>query len=121
MEVVHNKAQALAERKQALLRQAEGYRVGIVHARSGIAQNARPEALLHSALNHASWALRSRVDAWLHPSGLQAGALLPFALSVIGFITRRRLVQPALGALAVAGAVALYVQRRRANMVHEVG
>ncbi len=117
MEQARNKEDALAERKQTLLRQAQRYRVGIVHARAGIVQQARPEALVHAALTHAGWALRARLDSWLHPSGLQVGALMPFALSAIGFISRRRLVKPALGVLAVAGAVALYVQRRRARAV----
>jgi hypothetical protein len=105
--------EAAAERKVRLLRQAQAYRVGIVHARAGVAQAARPEALLHSALNHAGWALRARVDQLLRPTGLHASAVMPFALSLIGFIARRRLIKPALGVLVAAGAVALYVRQRR--------
>jgi hypothetical protein len=112
------KEQALAERKAMLKRQAEFYRVGIVHSRAGIKQGARPEALFHTALDHATWALRSRVDGWLHPTGINVASVMPFAMTVFGFLSRRRLVKPALGLLAAAGAVALYVQRRRANSAY---
>jgi hypothetical protein len=113
-----SKEQALAERKAMLKRQAEFYRVGIVHSRATIRQGARPEALFHTALDHASWALRARVDSLLRPTGINVAAVMPFAMTIIGFITRRRLVKPALGVLAAAGAVALYVQRRRAKMAY---
>ncbi|MES2319428.1 MAG: hypothetical protein V4631_18260 [Pseudomonadota bacterium] len=113
LETSGSKEDALAERKARLLRQAEFYRVGIVHARAGVKQGARPEALFHQAIDHASWALRSRVDGLLRPTGINVGAIMPFAVSILGFITRRRLVKPALGVLAVAAAVGLYVQQRR--------
>jgi hypothetical protein len=118
LEAPVSKAGALAERKERLLRQAEFYRVGIVHARAGIRQGARPEALFHTALDHASWALRSRVDGLLRPTGINVATIMPFAVSIIGFITRRRLVKPALGVLVAAAAVALYVQRRRAKAAY---
>jgi hypothetical protein len=113
-----SKEDALAERKARLLRQAEFYRVGIVHARAAIKQGSRPEALFHTALDHATWALRSRVDSLLRPTGISVGAIMPFAVSIIGFITRRRLVKPALGVLVAAAAVALYAQQRRAKAVY---
>jgi hypothetical protein len=116
--VAHGKHDELTERKHRLLLQAEMYRVGIVHARVGLKQAARPEALFHQALDHAGWALRSRVDRLLHPTGVSAATLMPFAMTVIGFITRRRLVKPALGILAVGAAVALYVQRRHNKPVY---
>lgn len=110
-----SKEAALAERKARLLRQAEFYRVGIVHARAGIKQGARPEALFHTALEHASWALRSRVDGLLRPTGINVATVMPFAVGILGFLRRRRLVKPAVGALLAALAVALYVQQRRAR------
>lgn len=108
-----SKDDVLAERKARLIRQAEFYRVGIVHAKAGIKQGSRPEALFHTAFDHASWALRSRVDGLLRPTGISVGAVMPFAMSILGFITRRRLVKPAIGVLAVAAGLALYVQQRR--------
>ncbi|WP_426107372.1 hypothetical protein [Massilia sp. TSP1-1-2] len=111
-------AQSLATRKARLKRQADFYRVGIVHAKAGIRQGARPEALLHNVLDHAGWALRSRMDSLLRPTGISVAAIMPYAVSIIGFITRRRLVKPALGVLAAAGAVAWYVQQRRAKAAY---
>jgi hypothetical protein len=113
-----NKQDALAERKARLVRQAEFYRVGIVHAKAGIKQGARPEALFHTALDHASWALRTRVDGLLRPTGISVATIMPFAMTIFSFVRRRGLVKPALGVLAAAGAVALYVQRRRAHTAY---
>ena len=103
----------MATRKARLKRQADFYRVAIVHAKAGIRQRARPEALFHNALDHASWALRSRVDSLLRPTGINVASIVPFAVSIVGYITRKRLVKPALGVLAAAAGVALYLQRRR--------
>jgi len=115
LEAPPGKETALAERKERLLRQAEFYRVGIVHARAGIKQGARPEALFHTALDHASWAIRSRVDGLLRPTGISVATIMPFAMTIFGVIKRRQLVKPALGVLLAAAAVAIYVQQRRAR------
>jgi hypothetical protein len=109
---------SLAERKALLLRQGEFYRVGIVHAKAGIKQGSRPEALFHTAVDHAAWAVRSRVDAILHPTGINVATIMPYAVTVLGFLRKRRLVKPALGVLALAGAAAYYLQQRRLRMVH---
>lgn len=108
----------LAERKQRLLRQAEFYRVGIVHSRAGIRQATRPEALFHSALDHATWAVRTRVDALLRPTGIQVASVMPYALTVFGFLRRRGLIKPALGIAAVLGGAAYYLQHRRAKAAY---
>jgi hypothetical protein len=118
LEAPVSKESALAERKERLLRQAEFYRVGIVHARAGIKQGARPEALFHTALDHATWAVRSRVDSLLRPTGINVATIMPFAVSLFGMIRRRRLVKPALGVLLAAAGVALYVQQRRAKAAY---
>jgi hypothetical protein len=118
LEAPVSKENALAERKERLLRQAEFYRVGIVHARAGIKQGARPEALFHTALDHATWAVRSRVDSLLRPTGINVATIMPFAVSLFGMIRRRRLVKPALGVLLAAAGVALYVQQRRAKAAY---
>ncbi len=106
-------AASLAIRKARLKRQADFYRVGIVHSKAGIKLGARPEALFHNALDRATWVLRSRVDSILRPTGINVASVMPFAVSILGFITRRRLVKPALGVLAAAAGVAFYVQQRR--------
>ena len=43
--------------------------------------------------------------------------LAPYALTVLGFIRKRRLGKPALGVAAVLGAAAWYLQRKRARDV----
>lgn len=107
-----------AERKAALLRQAEFYRVGIVHAKHTIKQGSKPDALFHSAIDHASWALRTRVDNLLRPTGINVASVMPYAVSIFGFLNRRRLVKPALGIAAVVAGAAYFLQRRRARLVH---
>ena len=104
---------SLATRKARLKRQADFYRVGIVHAKAGIKQGARPEALFHKALDHAGWTLRSRVDSLLRPTGINVASIMPFAVNVLGFIRRRHLVKPTLGLLAAAAGAAFYVQQKR--------
>lgn len=113
-----DKDDALAERKARLLRQGEFYRVGIVHAKANIKQGSRPDALFHTALDHATWAVRSRVDTLLRPTGINVATIMPYAVSILGFLTRRRLVKPALGILAVAAGAAYYLQQRRVKTVY---
>ncbi len=104
---------SLSERKSRLMRQAEFHRIGIVNAKTAIKQGSRPEALFHSALDHASWAVRSRIDSLLRPTGTNVASMMPYALAVLGFLRRRRLVKPALGVAAAAAGMAWYVQRQR--------
>lgn len=118
LEPARAKDDELAERKARLLRQAEFYRVGIVHARHSIKEGARPEALFHSAIDHATWAVRSRVDALLRPTGVSVSAIMPYAVSILGFLNRRRLIKPALGIVAVVAGVAYYLQQRRTRLAH---
>ena len=106
---------SLEERKARLLRQADFYRVNIVHLKHGIKHDARPDVMFHSALDHATWAVRSRVDSILHPTGISVASIAPYFLTILGFLRRRQLVKPAIGVAAVAGAVAWYVHRRRSS------
>lgn len=109
--------ESVAERKARLLRQGDFYRVGIVQAKARIKHDSRPDVMLHSALDHATWAVRSRIDSLLHPTGISVAAIMPYAASIIGIINRRRLLKPALGVAAVVGALAWYLQRRRTGTV----
>jgi hypothetical protein len=103
------------ERKRALLRDGEFYRAGVAHARAQIKHDARPEVMFHTALDHATWVLRTRADALLKPTGTSISVLAPYALTVLGFIRKRRLGKPALGIAALLGAGAWYLQRKRAH------
>lgn len=105
------------QRKRALLRDAEFYRSGVVHARAQIKHAAQPEVILHSVIDHATWALRARADALLKPTGTSISVLAPYAMTVIGFIRKRRLGKQAIGVAAVLGALGWYLQRKRAQQV----
>lgn len=110
---------SLSERKARLLRQGDFYRVGIAHAKARIKHEARPDVLFHSALDHATFAVRSRIDSVLHPTGISVASIMPYAATIIGFITRRRLVKPALALTAVLGGVAWYLQQRRTGQAQD--
>src|SRR4051812_45403025 len=83
-----------ALRKEELLREGEFFRAGVVHCKEQIRHGSRPEVLLHSAFDHATWALRARADALLRPTGTNVAALAPYALTLFNFIRRRRLGKP---------------------------
>lgn len=105
------------ERKRALLRDGEFYRAGLAHARAQITHASRPEVIFHSVIDHATWALRTRADALLKPTGTSISVLAPYALTVLGFIRKRRLGKPAMAITALLGAGAWYLQRKRAQQV----
>ena len=103
------------ERKRALLRDGEFYRAGVAHAKAQIQHGARPEVIFHSVLDHATWALRTRADALLKPTGTSISVLAPYALTIFGFIRKRRLGKPVLGVTALLGVAGWYLQRKRAQ------
>jgi hypothetical protein len=105
------------EKKRALLRDGEFFRAGVAHARAQIKHSARPEVMFHSVLDHATWVLRARADALLKPTGTSVTVLAPYALTVLGFIRKRKLGKPALGVAALAGVAAWYMQRKRAKQM----
>jgi len=108
----------LAERKTRLLRQAEFHRQNIINAKTAIKQGAHPQAIFHNALDHATFALRNRVDMVLRPTGTNVSTLMPYAISLLGFLRQRRMLKPAIGVAAVAAGVAAYVKHRRNQQLH---
>lgn len=108
----------LAERKALLVRQGEFYRVGIVHAKAQVMHSAQPQVLWHSAMDHAGWALRARVDSLLHPTGANLTMLMPFAMGALRFLARRGLVKPVAGVAASIGALVWYLKHRREHRAH---
>ncbi len=107
-----NKHDAEAERKSRLLRQGEFYRVGIVHAKANIKHAVKPEVIFHSVIDHATYAVRSRVDGMLRPTGISVATVMPYAMTILSFLRQRRLVKPAAGVLAAAAGIAYYVRHR---------
>jgi hypothetical protein len=106
---------SLEERKAQLLRQGEFYRVGVVHAKAQLKHAARPDALFHSLIEHATWAVRSRVDGLLRPTGTSVASLVPYAMTVIGFIRSRRTGKASLGVALALAAVGFFLRQREAR------
>jgi hypothetical protein len=106
---------SLDERKAQLLRQAEFYRVGVVHAKAQLKQAARPDVLVHSAIDHATWAVRRRIDGLLQPTGTSVASLMPYLVTAIGFIRRRKTGAASLGVSLALAAIGLLVKRRQAR------
>jgi hypothetical protein len=102
-------------RRAALLREGEFFRSGLAHSKAQIKHAARPEVMFHSVIDHATWALRTRADALLKPTGTSISVLAPYALTVLGFIRKRRLGKPAMGLALLLGGAGWYLQRKRAR------
>ncbi len=84
-----------------------------MRSKAVISHGAKPETLFHSALDHATFALRNRVDSILRPTGINVATIAPYAMTVLGLLRRRGLMKPALAVLAAAAGAAVYVQQRR--------
>jgi hypothetical protein len=100
-------------RKQELLREGEYFRSGVAHARAQIRHGAKPEVMLHSAIDHATWALRARADALLKPTGTSVSVLMPYGLALFNFIRQRKLGKPAGAAAILLGVAGWYMNKRR--------
>ena len=101
------------QRKAQLIRQGEFYRVGLVHAKAQVKHGAQPGALFHTAVDHASFAVRTRIDHLLRPTGMTVSSLAPYVLTILGFIRRRRLGKQALAVAALLAGAGWFVQQRR--------
>lgn len=104
-----------ALRKQELLREGEYFRSGVAHAKAQIRHGARPDVILHGALDHATSALRSRADALLRPTGANVSALLPYGMAAFHFVRRHRLGKQVGAAAILLGVLGWYVHKRRSE------
>lgn len=111
--------QTPAQRKEELMRDGEFYRAGVAHAKAQIKHGARPDVLFHSAVDHATFAVRTRVDSLLHPTGYSVASMAPYALSAVKFIRHRKLGKPALAVSVLLGVAGWYFKRYRDQ--HVVG
>ena len=111
----HKHSRDPVTRKAELLREGEFYRAGVTYAKAQVKHGARPEVMLHSAMDHATWALRARADALLKPTGTSISVLMPYALTAFNFVRQRRMGKQAVAGAVLAGVVGWYMKRKRAQ------
>ncbi|AVR96179.1 hypothetical protein [Pseudoduganella armeniaca] len=119
-----------AAAKARLIKEGELHRLGVAHAKHMVAQNLHPEVLLHGAVDMAIAAVQARFAGILAAKtagmgggdgsglggilgGINYKALMPVAITVASFISKRRLTKPALAVGTVAAAVAGWYYRRK--------
>lgn len=115
----HKHSRDPALRKAELLREGEFYRAGVAYARAQVKHGARPEVMLHSVFDHATWALRARADALLKPTGTSVSVIAPYALAAFNFVRQRRMGKQALAGAVLLGVAGWFMNKRRAS--REVG
>lgn len=109
----HEDKQAVARRKAQLLGDGERHRDAILLAKQHIKYGAKPEVIIHNAIEQATYAVRSRVDTLLTPAGLSVTAVAPYAIKVLGILRRRGKLKQAAAIAAVLGGAAWYINKRR--------
>ena len=111
----HKHSRDPATRKAELLREGEFYRAGVTYAKAQVKHGARPEVMLHSALDNATWALRARADALLKPTGTSVSVLMPYALGAFNFVRQRRMGKQIVAGTVLMAVASWFVKRRRAQ------
>lgn len=124
----HLDSAAVAVAKERLVREGELYRVSVAHAKGQLAYALHPEALMHSAVDHAVGALHHRFGSLFSgqhngglagvaglASGLSLPKILPYAIKAGSFIVRRRLVKPVLLAGVAAAIAAFWINRKHGH------
>ena len=108
--------------KDRLIREGEIYRMGVLTAKHNVAQALHPEVLLHGAVDMAVGAVQGRLAGLIGGTAAAAGAggllanyktIMPIAMSIGSFISRRKLVKPALVVGAVLAGVGTWLYRRK--------
>lgn len=121
----HLDSAALAVAKERLVREGELYRVSVAHAKGRLAYALHPDALMHSAVDHAMGAIHHRFGGLFGgthggglagvaglASGLSLPKILPYAIKAGSFIVRKRLVKPVLLAGVAAAIAGLWISRK---------
>jgi len=126
----HEKKVDYASAKARLIKEGELHRLGVLQSKHMVAHALHPEVLLHGVMDMGIAAVQARVAGLLAanvPSGGGSGggglggilgnvnykALMPVAITVASFISKRRLTKPALALGTVAAAVAGWYYRRK--------
>lgn len=119
-----------ASAKARLIKEGELHRLGVLQSKHNVAHALHPEVLLHGAMDMGIAAVQARfvglLAARIPSSGGGGGgglgnilgnvnykALMPVAITVASFISKRRLTKPALALGTVAAAVAGWYYRRK--------
>ena len=108
----HDKMTLQAARKRQLIAEGELYRVSIVHARANVGHALRPETMLQGVIHTVSGFAGHRVESLLAPGGFRLQSLMPYAMTALSFIGRKKLVKPALALVAVAAVAAGWLRRK---------
>lgn len=112
---IKDKHASAAERKAHFVRQGEIYRIGVARSKAQVVHEAQPQALFHSAVDHATAAVRLRVDSLLTPRGLSVATLLPYALPLLRMVRRHQFGNKAkigLGVVTVLSGLGAYWRRK---------
>lgn len=108
--------------KARLIKEGELYRVGVLASKHHIANAMHPEVILHSAVDLAVGTVQTRLAGLVGGTAAAAGAggllanyktIMPIAMSVGSFISRKHLVKPAIGVGAVLAAVGAWLYKRK--------
>lgn len=113
---------ALDATKARLIKEGELYRIGVLAGKHNITQALHPEVLLHGAVDLAVGTVQTRLAGVIGGTAAAAGAggllanyktIMPIAMSVGSFISRKRLVKPAIGVGAVLAALGAWIYKRK--------
>ncbi|MGX4643553.1 hypothetical protein [Massilia sp. SYSU DXS3249] len=109
----HKHSRDPVTRMAELKREGEFFRAGVTYAKAQVKHGARPEVMLHSALDHATWALRARADALLKPTGTSVSVLMPYALGAFNFVRQRRMGKQVVAGTVLMAVAGWFMKRRR--------
>ncbi|WP_338758743.1 hypothetical protein [Massilia sp. METH4] len=113
---------ALDATKARLIKEGELYRVGVLASKHNVANALHPDVLLHGAVDLAVGTAQTRLAGLIGGTAAAAGAggllanyktIMPIAMSIGSFISRKKLVKPAIGVGAVLAAIGAYIYKRK--------
>jgi len=106
---------AVAEKKVKLMLEGQAYRRSFVEAKGALDVSLHTHSLIHDALAQAISFAGSHLQAKLASSRGHMQGVLPAAMAVFSFLSRKKVLIPILGVTVVAGAVILV---RRHQDIH---
>jgi hypothetical protein len=118
----HERKATQAAAKARLIREGELYRVSVLHAKHDVLQALHPEVLLHGAVDLAVGAVQNRLAGVIGGTAAAAGAggllanyktVMPIAMSIGSFISRKRLIKPAIAVGGILAALGTWLYKRK--------